>query len=182
MHKINLLLHKKKVKICLTVLLAVIALLCLFRVPTRVAVCSLNRNTNLPVSLLMRTRDADFTDFTVGHGFGMTSYLQSDSNGGNLRVDVSMWPDTIFGKQRINYAAWTNENISVYGFSVGDDLANAEKSLLRHGFVKTRDSDEFCWQYRKFGLIISCFPERDTGVIHSISIRIQGTNIFGIVY
>ena len=182
MHKRRLWFHQKNVKIGLSALLVLIVLLAVFRVPTRVSVLSLNRNTNLPVSLLMRSRDADFYDFTVEHGFGMISYLKTDANGGDFRVDVSMWPDAIFGKQRIDYVSWNSENYSVYGFSVGDELAKAEMLLRRHGFVKTANSDEYRLQHRKFGLVITCTPDPQSGTIQSISVSIEGTNIFGIVY
>lgn len=173
---------KKNIKRNILLFVILTTFLCAFHVPTRVAAWSFNRNTNLPISLLARNKDADFSNFAVEHGFGMTSYYHTEYDGTYLRVDVSMWPDAIFGKQRIDYASWTKDNITVFDFSVGDELSVAEQALRRNGFVKTRNSDEFRLQYRKFGLIITCFPDRDTGIIKSISVSVQGTNIFGIVY
>ena len=182
MKRIFSIMKNKYFKIIFWTSLLVLALVLAFRVPTRLVVRDINQNSNLPVDILARGRDVDWSSYEIEPGFGVTLFYDTEPDGSELRFDVSMWPDAIFGKQRVDYVVCSKDTISVYGISVGDALSQAEKTLRKHGFIQTRNSDEYRLECRKFGVIISCFPDAKAGFIQSISIRVMGTNIFGIVY
>lgn len=172
----------KRFKIIAFSLLLILVIIFVFHVPTRLVVQGVNRNSNLPVDLLARSSKVDWSAYEVEHGFGMRSYYATEPDGSMLRYDVSSWPDALMGKQRVDFVISTDSDYSVYGFSVGDALSEAEETLRKHGFIKTEDSGEKGFRCRKFGVIISCWADERTGKIIEISVRVSGTNILGIVY
>lgn len=155
----------------------VIVLLLLLRVPTRLSVAAFNQQTDLPIGLL--AKKPDFSEYTNMGGFGMTRYVLDEADNTTLTYDVSNWPDMLFGRQQTTYIECCDPDYTVLGFSVGDDFAEAKELLLQHGFSQGVIEHQF----ERFGVIITCATQKETGKITGITIVAQKSiNILPVVF
>lgn len=167
--------HDKVLRTCTIVLLAVIVILLAFRVPTRISAARFNELTTLPVGLL--ESGVDWSEYSCLGGFGMTVFRREGETG-LLEYSYSNWPDAIFGKQKVDYIVCQDSSMSICGFSVGDDITQADELLRQYGFTPTRNNN----QYNRFGVILTLHTERNSTKINGIVIAVGSTNILGVVY
>ena len=169
------LLHHKVFRACIAILLAAIVILLLFRIPTRISAAKFNSQTTLPVGLL--ETGVDWSEYTYLGGFGMRAY-RMERNTGTIEYQVSSWPDTFFGKQKVDHIFCWDTAVTVCGLSVGDDITQAENVLRQYGFRPTENRN----QYVRFGVILTINTDGSSTKIHQIVIGVSSTNILGFVY
>ncbi len=158
---------------------------------TQKKVDDLNANSDFAVGLLTPIEEADFDDYSIIPGFGVTGYY--DKKYGDWEVDmeavsacyvrynVTSYPDYMSGEQYVTGIFVTDPEISVYGYSVGDD-SEAYKAFLQEKGFKLYEDDLRVKRFEKGKVKLRFGVNPETQSIRSIDVEVDVTNHCGVVF
>ena len=160
---------------------------------TKAIVKDINENTNLEIDLLTKVEDNLFDEnYDIIPGFGITGYFNkkygenyqenSDAiDACSVIYHVTSYPDAMFGKAHITGIEITDPEIHIYGFYVGDSVADFESLLLVKKYKKFYEAERVM-KFEKGKVEIRIGINYEEQTIRSIYVGVDGTNIFGIIY
>jgi len=176
-------------RIFITLLTACVLFFCVgCSINTKAIVKDINENTNLEIGLLTRVEDGLFDEkYDTIPGFGITGYFDK-KYGDNYQENsdaidacsviyhVTSYPDVILGKECVTGIAVTDPLIQVYGFSVGDSVAEMETFLLDNGYKNFDDANRLK-KFKKGKVQIRIGINYEEQKIRSIYVGVDSTNI-----
>ena len=160
---------------------------------TKAIVKDINENTNLEIGLLTKVDESLFDEnYDTIPGFGITGYFDkkygenymenSDAiDACSVIYHVTSYPDAFYGKLHVTGIEITDPAIEIYGFSVGDSVADFESFLLGKGFKNFYKADRIL-KFKKGKIEVRCGVNYEEQTIRSIYIGVNTTNIFGVVF
>ena len=172
-------------------LVATVAVFSSCSISTNKTVEDVNANSDFVVGLLTPIEEADFSGYGIIPGFGVTGYYdkkygdwEADMDAVSacyVRYDVTAYPDYMSGEQYVTGISVTDPEISVYGYSVGDDSETYKTFLQEKGFKLYEDDLQIKrLEKDKVKLRYSVNPE--TQSITSIAVEVDVTNQCGVVF
>ena len=185
-------------KICSILLIWICAVCMLFcgagcSLRTKAIVNDINENSNLEIGLLTKADDCLFDEnYDIIPGFGITGYFNKKYGENYMEnsdiIDacsviyhVTSYPDALYGKLYVTGIEITDPTIEIYGFSVGESVADFENFLLDKGFKNFHKADRML-KFKKGKIELRCGVNYEEQTIRSLYIGVNTTNIFGIVF
>ena len=160
---------------------------------TKSIVKEINKNSTFEIPLLTKADEDLFSeDYIVIPGHGITGYYHkkySDNNQENPDVvydcsviyHVTRYPDILFGKSCVTRVDVTDPAVAVYGFSVGDNVADMQSFLLSKGFKIFSQANHLI-KYNKGEVQIRIGVNYEEQTINCICVDINTSNITGAIF
>ena len=151
----------------------------------------INNNYNFEIKLLTPAEEADFEEFGIIPGFGITGYY--DKKYGDIdadydavhacyvQYDVTSYPDVAFGDKYVTGIWITDPAINLYGYSVGDNIEEFSDFLENKGFDEYYNNGHFM-KFSKGKVEIRCGVINETQEINSLYVGMQLTNRCGVIF
>ena len=151
----------------------------------------INNHSNFEIDLLTPAKEADFEEFGMLHGFGVTGYY--DKKYGDIEVDsealfacwvkydVKAYPNAAHGDYCVTGIHIKDPDIHVYGYSVGDSREEFSDFLEEKGFDEYYNNGHLM-KFSKGKVEIRCGINNETQEIRSLYVGIDLTNRLGVIF
>ncbi len=158
---------------------------------TQKKVDDLNANSDFVVGLLTPIEEADFSDYGIIPGFGVTGYYDKKYGDWDadidavsacyVQYDVTSYPDYMSKKKYVTGITVTDPQVSVYGYCVGDNANEYKAFLIDKGFKLDEEWDRIK-RFENGKLLLRFSLEPETQQITSISVEVDVTNCCGVIF
>ncbi len=145
---------------------------------TNNTVTEINEHSNLEIELLTPLKECDFSDYEVGEGYGVTAYIKYTGTEPNemgvkphIKYSVSKYPYFFLGKERVTQIEIAVTEVSILGYSIGDNYLEFENYLYREKFKKSKDNT-FSKHYEK-GAVGIWLTVNTQGIILQITLNVH---------
>ena len=145
---------------------------------TNNVVKEINEHSTLEIELLTPFSECNFSDYEVGGGYGVTAYIKYTGTEPNemgakphIKYSVSKYPYFFLGKERVTQIEIAVPEVSVLGYSIGDNYLEFENYLSREKYEKSKDNT-FSKHYEK-GAVGIWLVVNNEGYILQITLNVH---------